>query len=151
VIEKEFGQSFYEANSEKIIDVRVLHLSRYQIEHTVDQIFGCGNTVKISRFLQKLFEEYPSLRQDDKIKTYSFLNFALFDYYKCRRQTDRTAELVRSEDQVAGITTKKLNVEQAMQGINKRLLKGIGVGSQAKEHLNDELGNLDNQDEMKDG
>lgn len=82
--------------------------------------------------MQKLFDEYPSLRQDDKIKTYSFLNFALFDYYKCRRSTDRTVEQVRSEDQVAGITVKRLNVEQAMQGINKRLLKGLGFGSTAQ-------------------
>lgn len=85
--------------------------------------------------MQKLFDEYPSLRLDDKIKTYSFLGFALFDYYKCRRQTDRAVEMVRNEDQIAGITVKKLNVEQALQGINKRLRKGLGFGGLMKEQF----------------
>lgn len=130
VIEKEFGQVFFEANSTKVIDVRVLHMSRYQIEHTVDQVFGPGNTVKISRFMQKLFDVYPSLRLDDKIKTYGFLAFALFDYYKCRRHVDRGPEHVKSEDQIAGITVSRLNLEQRGQGMNRRLLKGALVGSQ---------------------
>lgn len=126
---------FYETNSDKTIDVRVLHMDKHQVEHTVDQIFGCGNTIKISRFMQKLLEELPGLRKGERIKTYSFLNFALFDYYRCRRQTDRAVSAVKNADQVAGISAKKLNREQVLQGINKRLAKGRGQGLQAHELL----------------
>lgn len=128
ILEKEFGQVFYETNSDKTIDVRVLHMNKHQVEHTVDQIFGCGNTIKINRFMQKLFDELPGLRTGERIKTYSFLNFALYDYYRCRRQTDRTVGSVKNADQIAGISTKKLNREQAVQGINKRLARGFGIG-----------------------
>lgn len=143
-MEKEFGQVFFEANSDKSIDTRTLHLDRHQVEHSVDQIFGCGNTIKINRFMQKLLDEFPSLRTGDRIKTYSFLNFALHDYYKCRRQTDRTVETVKNADQIAGITVKKLNQVQAVQGINRRLAKGLNVGNQAHELIEgrDMFGNM---------
>lgn len=85
--------------------------------------------------MQKLCDQFPEVRNGERLKTYNFLHFALFDYYKCRRQQDRTAETVKNADQIAGITFKKLNQEQAVQGINKRLLKGVGLGEQAKEML----------------
>lgn len=99
----------------------------------VDEIFGCGNSVKINRFSQKLYETYPTLRTEERMKTYYFLNFGLYDYYKCRRTADRAMDNLKPEDAVAGITKRKLNLEQEKAGINHRLAKGFTVGSTNKE------------------
>lgn len=111
-----------------MIDTRQLYLTQSQISYITDHIFGCGNTIKITRFLQKLYETFPELRTLNVIKTYVFLNFALYDYYKCRITGDRAADQLIPEDDVIGITQSKLLKEQAKRGINHRLLKGFQVG-----------------------
>lgn len=133
ILEKETGQYFFEKDTARSIDTRQFYVTKREIENMVDEIFGCGNSVKINRFSQKLYETYPSLRAEERMKTYYFLNFGLFDYYKCRRTADRAMDNLKPEDTVAGITKRKLNLEQEKAGINHRLAKGFTVGSANKE------------------
>jgi len=87
----------------------------------IDEIFGHGNTIKINRFKTKLFDAYPNLRWGGMIKTYVFINFALYDYYRCRRAADRDADDLKSMNEIAGIDPRRLNMEQAAEGVNRRL------------------------------
>lgn len=45
------------------------------------------------------------------LKTYQFLNFAIMDYYRCRRTSDRKAEEVMNVEEVAGINPHRLHIE----------------------------------------
>ena len=132
-----------------MIDVRMMHMSRRSIEEVVDEIFGHGNTIKISRFSQKLYETFPELRLESRLKTYVFLNFAIYDYYRCRRTADREAENLKHEDDVAGISPNVLNSVQARLGMNARLAKGFMVGLDAllnlKKKEKQELGEFDEE------
>ncbi len=132
-----------------MIDVRMMNMSRRSIEEVVDEIFGHGNTIKISRFTQKLYETFPELRLESRLKTYVFLNFAIYDYYRCRRTADREAENVKHEDDVAGISPNVLNSVQAKLGMNARLAKGFTVGLTAmldlKKKEKKELGEFDEE------
>ena len=140
---------FFESGSTKSIDVRMMYLSRRSIEEVVDEIFGHGNTIKISRFTQKLYETFPELRLEARLKTYVFLNFAVYDYYRCRRTADRAAENLKHEDEVAGISPGVLNSEQVKLGMNARLTKGFTVGLNAlldlKKTEKRELGEFDEE------
>jgi hypothetical protein len=150
-LEKETGQYFFQKDTSRSIDTRQLYVTKRQIENMVDEIFGCGNSVKINRFSQKLYETYPSLRVEEKMKTYLFLNFGLYDYYKCRRTADRAMENLKPEDTVAGITKKKLNQEQERGGINHRLAKGFTIGSANKdENRMRQMDELDENEEPLD-
>ncbi len=135
IVERETGQIFFESQSTKLIDIRTLYITKKEIHYVVDNVFGCGNTIKISRFNQKLYETFPELKLDDQMKTYTFLNFALFDYYRCRRTSDRRAEEVKGVDEVMGINAHRLHIEQTKAGINHRLIKGRDIGRQTRNGL----------------
>lgn len=129
-----------------------MYISKPQITNVIDGIFSYGNAIKINRFSQKLYETFPELHKCERLKTYTFLNFALYDYYRCRRTIDRDAELIKDEDRVAGINTKTLNARQIFQGINQRLVKGFNVGDMAKKELKrrekEEIGEIDEDEEV---
>lgn len=147
IVERETGQIFFESQSTKLIDIRQLYISKKQIHYVVDNVFGCGNTIKISRFNQKLYETFPELRVEEQMKTYTFLNFALFDYYRCRRTSDRRAEEVKGVDQVMGINAHRLHVEQTKAGINHRLIKGRQIGTRTRNGLRNNR-EIDDSDEF---
>ena len=139
-----------------MIDVRMLIMSRRSIEEVIDDIFGHGNSIKISRFSQKLYETFPELYKEQRQKTYIFLNFALYDYYRCRRTDNREAEKVKNEDVVAGISPSMLNKVQASQGMNTRIAKGFLVGMNAfkdlKKKQKEDIGDYGEFDEdLEDG
>jgi len=125
IIIEETSQEFFEHNSNKVIDVRQLYLSKDQVDHIIGIIFGMGNTIKINRFKTKLLETYPNFRTELRLKTYLFIDFSIKDYYRCR--TMGGGDGLKGVEEIAGITPTRLNQEQDRQGLNKRLRRGMDV------------------------
>lgn len=130
IIERGVHQIFFEKGTHKEIDVRQFYLNPSDLDHTIFEIFGYGNSTKSTRFKQKLNETFPELRLGAQIKTYVFLNFCIHDYFRCRKGQDkvRTVAELKTVDEVAGLNYKVLNQKQAEEGVNRRLIKGLRQG-----------------------
>lgn len=133
-----------------MVDPRLLYISKDQITRVSERMFGLGNNVKIHRFKQKIWNIVPDLLKEERIKTYLFLDAAVFDYYKCRVEREEKVTRFKREDEIAGISPERLNAQQK-NTINERLVKGFKVGrDEYDKHHNRTLGSQDVEDEVMD-
>lgn len=85
IVEKQTGKKFFDKERSKFHEARNYFLSSSQLSSILERIFGFGNTTKINRFKQKLFEFDKSLDQDSNIHVYIFLKVAMIDYHRCKK------------------------------------------------------------------
>ena len=85
VVEKELRVLFFNRSSGKSVETREIFLSKKKLGFVLERIFGFGNSNKITRFFQKMYQLDPSLRYEKNMQVYKFLKIAVLDYYKTRR------------------------------------------------------------------
>lgn len=99
LVEKETKAPFY--RGQEAVDMRLLYLSKGQMAAVLNEVFGVGNTPRINRFYQVMYEAHPHLRHELKVKSYEFIAVCLADYYRARRDLDQQlAENILPQDEI---------------------------------------------------